>query len=405
MASKAGRAGTNGGGARKSESWIESFVAFTDNLESGKLFRRWTAISTIAAILEQKVWLTTWDKLYPNLYTILVAAPGVGKSSTIGVGRRFMQGIQDFHVAPTSMTGASMVQAMLQAKRTITDMKKKDPAERMVEYYSMTVVADELGAFLNTFKENDVIPLLTTFYDVTTPYERTRKSSDEHSKIYRPQLSILAGSTPSNLMDFIPKNAWGQGFTSRLIFIYSTERSIKDDFANPIRELPSALVHDLGVINGLTGEFKISHEYQKLVKEWKDAGEHPKPNHPKLVHYCTRRRAHLYKLSMVHAVDRGNELILRDVDFHGAIEWMGDAEIAMERMFEGIVSDGGQAMDEIVAWIRRQNGPVPEHKILKFTQNLVHIHQVRQVVDLLRQARRIKQTGTDREGPVFMAVD
>lgn len=308
-------------------------------------------------------------------------------------------------MAPTSMTGASMVQAMLQAKRTITDMKKKDPAERMVEYYSMTVVADELGAFLNTFKENDVIPLLTTFYDVTTPYERTRKSSDEHSKIYRPQLSILAGSTPSNLMDFIPKNAWGQGFTSRLIFIYSTERSIKDDFANPIRELPSALVHDLGVINGLTGEFKISHEYQKLVKEWKDAGEHPKPNHPKLVHYCTRRRAHLYKLSMVHAVDRGNELILRDVDFHGAIEWMGDAEIAMERMFEGIVSDGGQAMDEIVAWIRRQNGPVPEHKILKFTQNLVHIHQVRQVVDLLRQARRIKQTGTDREGPVFMAVD
>ena len=79
------------------------------NLESAEVFRRWTAITAIAAVLEQKVWLTTSDKLYPNLYTILVGHPGVGKTRTIMAGRKFLVELPEFHIAPTSMKMASLV--------------------------------------------------------------------------------------------------------------------------------------------------------------------------------------------------------------------------------------------------------------------------------------------------------
>ena len=40
-------------GGRKCQSWIESFVEQTDNLDAPLIYRRWTAISLIAAALEQ----------------------------------------------------------------------------------------------------------------------------------------------------------------------------------------------------------------------------------------------------------------------------------------------------------------------------------------------------------------
>src|SRR2546423_776436 len=72
MVSRSGRVQTNGSAARKCTSWIESFVDWTDNLESTELWCRWSAISTIAAVLERKVWCTTSAPLYPNLYVFLV---------------------------------------------------------------------------------------------------------------------------------------------------------------------------------------------------------------------------------------------------------------------------------------------------------------------------------------------
>src|SRR5882762_3010598 len=99
--------GTNGSGQRKCTSWIESFVEQTAGLESPEIFRKWTAISAIASAMEQKTWMTTWSPIYPNLYVFLVGRPGVGKSRTIGQGRKLLEELPDLHVAPTSMTMAS----------------------------------------------------------------------------------------------------------------------------------------------------------------------------------------------------------------------------------------------------------------------------------------------------------
>jgi len=87
MASKNIKAGMNGAGRRQCDSWIERFIAYTDNLESAEIFRRWTAISVIASVLQQKVWINTGGELYPNVYVWLIGKAGIGKTRAIGGGR------------------------------------------------------------------------------------------------------------------------------------------------------------------------------------------------------------------------------------------------------------------------------------------------------------------------------
>lgn len=347
------------------------------------MYRKWTAITLIAAALEQKVWLTTSDRLYPNLYTILVGHPGVGKTRTIMSGRKFLAELPEFHIAPTSMKMASLVDSLEAAKRTIIQLPT--PA---LEFNSMTILVDEWTAFMHAF-DDELVGGLTTFYDVVVPYEQHRRGKDIRIKIARPQLSILAGSTPSNLIKFMPEFAWDQGFTSRVILVYSNERFVGDDFAASRRELPEAMIHDLKLIYSLQGEFKVSKEFQGLVNEWRQQGEAPKPSHPKLLHYNTRRRTHLYKLSMVSAIDRGNDLTLMAADFQRASTWLGEAELNMPAIFEeGTSSIDARAMDEIADFIR-QRGKVHKQRALHFITTRVPAHAVLKVFDLMIHSGRM----------------
>lgn len=391
----------NGSGKRHLESWVDAFVEQTSNLDSPAIFRRWTAISTIAATLEQKVWLQTSSPLYPNLYTLICGHPGVGKTRTIRVGRSYVSKLPDFHLSPISMTFASLVDSLLKAKRMIIRLPD-DP----LEYNSMYICADELGAFISKY-ENDMIDGLSAFYDVDA-YSQTRRTTDIKIKIEKPQINMLAGSTPQNLTALMPDKAWGQGFTSRLIMIFSDERIIGDDFA--IQETNSCddLDHDLAIINSLVGQFHVTAEYQAAVNNWRSLGEPPVPSHPRLLHYVTRRRTHLYKLSMIAAVDAGNSLILGRAEFNRAMGWLIEAEDTMPEIFKaGSANADGNAMEEIAHFIRIRGKMVSEPQILRFAQNLIPSHSILRVIEIMERSGQIKCLGQDRATGVrfYQSID
>ena len=179
---------------RKLNSWIESFVNQTANLHSPAIFRKWTAILTLASAMEQKVWLMTSRPLYPNLYTFLVAHPGVGKTRTINEGKHYIRELPESHLAPISMTFASLVDSLVKAKRHIIR-----PGDDPMEYNSMAIFADEMGAFIHKY-DNEMIDGLSAFYD-PTPYQQVRRTTDLRVKIEAPQLNMLCGCTPQNLTD------------------------------------------------------------------------------------------------------------------------------------------------------------------------------------------------------------
>jgi len=146
---------------------------------------------------------------------------------------------------------------------------------------------------------------------------------DIRIRIENPQLNILSGTTPSNLLRFIPEFAWEQGFTSRVIMVFSNDKPIIDVFNTPFREVPKEMIHDMEVISKLHGQFGWSEPWAQAMHNWKLGGfgveGFKPPSHPKLKHYCSRRFAHMIKLSMIASIDRGNSLQLEKQDFNTAM--------------------------------------------------------------------------------------
>lgn len=357
------------------------------------IWRKWAAISAIAAVLERKVYITTSSELYPNLYTLCVGDPGTGKTRAIMAAKSMLDEVPEFHFAPTSVTMASLVDHMAEAKRTIINLPNA-----AIEYNTLMIMADELSAFMHEYS-GDLVAGLTTFYDGVT-YSQGRRVKDIRIKIKHPCLNILCGTTPSNLLKFIPEGAWEQGFTSRVILIFSDDRPIIDVFNTPYKEKPKDMIHDLKLINSLHGEFGYSKEFAQAMHNWKLLEYKPRPEHPKLTHYNSRRFAHLIKLSMIACVDRGNTLFIEKEDFNRAFGWLIEAEANMPAIFDaGVGGLDAKAMDEIAHFIGKMGEEgMSEHLIVRYARDRVPANTVLNLIDIMERSGMIHAFAHDKYG-------
>lgn len=285
---------------------------------------------------------------------------------------------------------------MVRAKRTLIRLP-----DEPLEYNSLTIVADEIGTFLHKY-EREMSDGISAFYD-PMPYGHERRGNDVRIKIKSPQLNLLCGLTPSTMLDVIPESAWGQGLMSRMIMVFSDEHIIGDDFEKVTREIPGDLVDDLKQINSITGEFKVTEEYKKLVLAWRENGESidgiAKPSHPKLLHYNSRRRVNLYKLSMIASIDKSDVLLLDRDAFNTAMGWLLEAEATMPDIFRaGAQGADGKVMEEILHFIQTMDSGkgVGEHVITRFASERLPIHTVMRVIEVLEKSGQVTICAIDK---------
>lgn len=341
------------------------------------------------------MWLTTTSRIHPNVYVFLIGHPGTGKTRTINKAKEYLTELPDMHFAPHSLTGASLIDSVAAAKRHVVQLP--DPA---LEYNSLFIGVDEVGTFMSKY-DNEMTALLSAFYD-PTPFRQKRRGGDLDIKIKQPQVNLIAGSTPGNLMELMPEGAWTQGFSSRVIMVFSDEKIIGDDFASVSKPLSPELLHDLKLISTLVGEYKVTPEYRDAVNQWRSGGEVPVPSHPKLVHYNTRRRVHLYKLSLISAADRANVPLLTKEDFDRALFWLTEAETFMPDIFKaGVMGTDGKVMDELYHFVLVRQGQdltkgVPEQALVNFARERVPVHSVMRVVEVMIRSGMLDAIGYNK---------
>jgi hypothetical protein len=179
-------------------------------------------------------------------------------------------------------------------------------------------------------------------YSSPPVYKEERRTSGV-IEVVKPHLVFLSGTQPDYLNTFMPDEAWGMGFTSRLIMIYADSCPPVDLFS--MRESRSSeLVVAMRKIFELKGEFAWSKNAIDELNAWNRAGCPPQPSHSKLLNYNTRRALHVIKLSMVSAVSRSYELKVLVEDVERARDWLLDAERVMPDIFRAM----GQRSDQQV---------------------------------------------------------
>ena len=374
-------------------SWIETFIAHTSSTSSPEIFRKWAAISCIAAALERKVWVTTaGSRLYPNLYTILCAPPGVGKTEVTWRVRELLASLEELHLSPSSVTKASLIDELNEADRKIVRVQD-NPA--VVAFNSLMICINELGVLLPAY-DNEFMNTLTDLYDCKQ-YGEKRRTSKVDIQIDAPQLNVLGACTPAYLNHTLPEGAWDQGFMSRTIVVFAGERIIRSLFEAPENnaEEYELLKDELALIFERYGEITFSVKAKELIDTWYLTGCAPSPDHPKLIGYNQRRIVHLLKLCMVSVADRKGVEITEE-DFERALTWLLEIEVYMPEVFKAMSAGGpGRIIEEAWHYIftihAKEQKPVSEHRLMQWLQERVPVHQVMQTIELMEKSKLIEQ--------------
>lgn len=384
--------------ARKVDNWIRGFLELTANVTSPEIFRLWGAISTVAGAMERKVWVSTSSgDTYPNLYVVFIAPAAVGKTAVTERVRRFWLELKGQHVASTSVTKAYLMDELLAAECTGVLSPPVD-GKGTYQFNSLKILANELGVLIPGY-DSDFMNVLTDLWDGHV-YSEGRRGTKKVFMIERPQLNLLAATTPSYLNDVMPPGAWAQGFISRVILVYSGEKILAPlfDFVAQDMNLHRDLISDLQVIGKTYGKMTFAPDAADALTRWHMRGGAPAPDHPRLVEgYNGRRTRQMLKLCMVASIADGDTMEVTLDHYSQALNWLTEVEAYMPDIFKAISSGGdNRVMEEtwhyaIQISLKSPGKPIPEGKLVLFLQQRVPAHNVMRVLEVMVKAQMLRQ--------------
>lgn len=380
---------------------VGDFLALTEGASSPGLFRQWAGISLIAGACERRVWLKLGAKTtYPNMYTLLVAPPGVGKyiieivrdlwTSTLEPGSKSPA----FNVAPDSMTKASLIDAL--AKSRNKTMLPGAPST--LTYHSLLIAAEEFSVLLPAY-DLEYIGTLNAIWNNKPLHEETRRTgSVREVKIEFPQLNMLGGVQPGWLASVFPEEAWSTGLASRMIMVYASERIKIGLFDDPgdRDEIRSRLLLSLGHISQMYGQCHWTKSAADRAIEWHREEGPPRPEHSKLNYYSNRRtEQHMPKLALISAISRTGGLLIESVDVDRAISWLLEAEAVMPDIFRAMLGKSDTAVIEelhfalTTAWARGGQKPIPSAFIWRFLHERVPGEKIPKIIEAAEKSNII----------------
>jgi hypothetical protein len=339
---------------------IDDFVMLTQHILSPDIHRLWAGISMVSSALGRRVWITNAQgAVFPNLYILLVAPPGTGKS-VVDRARDILTEVCEpgtkipaLAVAPDSMTKASMIDELQKAKKTFLP-----PTGSFLEYHSLVIAQEELAVLLPAYDMEFVSTLNALWNNKKLHHEVRRTGRSQNVSITNPQLSILSATQPDMIAKVFPEDAWNTGIGRRLIMIYAGQSQWKDiwQFRTTDNVLRDSIISRLGKLTTAFGEMDIQREVIELLTQWDQSGREPRPEHAKLQGYETTRYLYLIKLAIISSASRGDMNVEID-DLHRAMDWLFAAESVMPDIFRAMVGRSDRdVIDELHMYATKEYG-------------------------------------------------
>jgi len=380
--------------------WIECFMEYTDKVLAPENYRRWTAYSVLAGVIERRCWsYVSGRTCFPNLFIILVGRPGVGKTVSVDEAIEMWVACRHVRLAPSGMTKAAFIDHI---NDKFHEMSYNGHIQR---YHPLCVASGEFGILLPDYNV-DFLNLLNDFYDCRNSFtDRTRK--DGLKIVDRPYVNLLAGTQPAYLNHILPQSAFGMGFTSRIIMVYSGQGVENKMFESDVKTdvLKKKLVHDLQLIQKVIGQFERTPEATEFMEDWyQNVKDSEAPDHSLLQNYNTRRPIHMQKLAMLSSISQRNDLTLQVEDYKRGMKLLLDAETQMPEIFKEMThSEDEKDIKEIHRYVfsyckRTGEEGIPVTKLRNFMTKRVPVNKMSFFLETLIQTGRLKLAGANIPG-------
>lgn len=382
------------------ESLIGKFIEYTQPFPTPEIFRKWAAVSCAMGCLERRVWIRAAGTIaYPSHYILLVAPPGVGKSRIIDEVESLWLATGVLQVAPQSATKAAMVDALMAAQRTAK------MGNETYTFHSLQVAAPEFGVLIPAY-DNDAMSFYNIIWDCRDIYRENRRHGEHKETIIDyPQINMLAGTQPAFLGALLPPDAFGMGFTARLVMVYCgvpIKPKLFGDttVANP--DLKAELVKEVKRVVNLNGEMTYTQAAKDFLTEWHE-GEFDGPDHPRLETYSVRRIVTIQKLAMGISAACGNDLVVDKQHLEFALQCMLEAELEMPDVFKGMnVPETSNVMAElhnfmIMRYAKTKNA-LPEHMVIDWLKERVEVRLIDSILKHMITASLMKEDSIQKSG-------
>ncbi len=379
--------------SREVPDWIDGFMELTENSEPPVLYRKWTAISTVAAALQRKV---RFDfglsfTVYPNLYIVLVGPSATGKGTSMRFAYDIIEQVPLIRLSAQATSLQALIRRM--KENNLTDIDTVTGEQHF--HSSLTIFSTEFTVFLG-YQNKELISALCEWYDCQSrwSYETISRKREEVIGVW---VNMLAGTTPDSLQSSLPVESIGAGLTSRIVFVYETKRAklvILPTKSERELALQRSLVNDLESINALSGPVGYEDDFVDFYTQWciNAAKNPPFANDRKFDGYNGRRRELLLKLSMICCASRTDDMIMTLKDIERAANLLAEVEVNMGKVFKGMgKSDlAGLINDAIVYFSNSQTPDIPYWEFARHFEGDMDKWSMQRVLETLEASNIIK---------------
>lgn len=389
---------------RKLSNWLNSYLAYTQDTESSPIFNKWVGISTIASALRKKTWLEVGRlKVFPNLYIVLVAEPGVArKSQAISYAYEI---ICDLPAIITSADSGSAVGLMESLVDSATyDTVQVKGVDTLVVHSSLSVISKEFESFLSSLGGSKMLVTLTDLYDAGEKPWKHKTQKAGTLLIPSVFLNILGATTPESLCSSLSSLVFGGGLASRITFVCSETKAKKvpfPSFTTELESLRSDLLHDLTQISLLSGAFQYDPEAKEFWEAWYLAYDETNPKRlqqrKEFNGWYSRKPMLLQKLSVITAASQGRQVVLTE-DIQEAIQLTEEVERGMGKILNEVITQTVARKTGTVEQVIKEYGSISEKHLLQLTWRDLGEGGVDEVMTPLVRSGVIKRTFTSPEG-------
>jgi len=280
------------------ESFLDTYLRYTEKQESPAEFHLWVGITMVAAAMGRKCFIERgYYRLYPNLFTILVAGSArCRKSTAINIGVNLLKGVPTTRVISGKITPEKFI-------NEIGPIPGRAAPNVLVH-------SGELSVFLTKQQYGEpLIHILTDMYDCPESWSYKTKNRGEVtlSDLF---LCIIAATTPDGVSRGIPPSALEDGFASRVLFVYkndTTRRNAMPSLTPEEHEVRLELINKLAEIGQMEGEFTLDPTAREWYVHWYENMK--PPTDKRMEGMWGRKHDHLLRVAMVLAGAAGHRLI------------------------------------------------------------------------------------------------
>lgn len=294
----------------------------------------WSAATAVSTVLKRNVYVGRGTyRLHPNLYTILVGRPGIGKGTAIKPAVKLMAEAK----VSNTLSGRITIEYVLERLSVGWPHPMLGGPMKVGNESACMIYSTELSVFLSA--SPNTLPILCDIWDFDEgDFEYGTRHKGEF-RIKNPCVSLLGGSTQEWLISSIPSSAVGGGFTRRVNFVVANDREKLLPW--PVVQNHSAvrdnLVLDLQAIARLRGEFQFAGDVRPLFESCYSIDSNPTEyDDEATTSYKTSLWAQVVKLAMCMSASRSDDLIITKEDFRKSYDAIMTVAQNVPKVFRGV---------------------------------------------------------------------